>query len=188
MNRLWVILLFIGMLSAQKLLDWSFRDYSKNKLTLKNNNVDFVIKQKDKIKLVKKNGDFIEGRFITYEDKEIYVFGIAHIGDYRNYSSKFYIFNIDDLDFIQMGFGNKSIKFGLGYGSLIAVPSYLWYKTWEKDARGGGDAGWGLLLPISLGVIGTPVFSIIGLIEGSIVPSQFKKPMVLRNGEWEIVE
>ena len=188
MKRLWVILLFIGILSAQKLLDWSFRDYSKNKLTLKNNYVVFVFKHKDKIKLVKKNGDFIEGRFVTYEDKEIHVFGIAHIEDYRNYFSKFYIFNIDDLDFIQMGFGNKSIKFGLGYGLLIAVPSYLWYKTWEKDARGGGDAGWGLLLPISLGVIGTPVFSIIGLIEGSIVPSQFKKPMVLRNGEWEIVE
>ena len=90
MKRLWLILLFVNILPGQKLLDWSFRDYSKNELTLKNNNVDIIFKQKDKIKIVKKNGDFIEGRFVTYEDKNIHVFGIAHIGDYRNYYSKFY--------------------------------------------------------------------------------------------------
>ena len=187
MKRVWLILLFVNILPGQKLLDWSFRDYSKNELTLKNNNVDIIFKQKDIIKIVKKNGDFIEGIFVTYEDKNIHVFGIAHIGDYRNYYSKFYIFKIDDLDFIQVGFGNKSIKYGLGYGSIIALPSYAWYKIWAKDMRGSGDAGWGLIIPIGLGAIGTPIFLTIGLIEGSIVPNQFKKPMVLGNGEWEIV-
>ena len=173
-----------------KILDFVFSDYEKTPLILKKSKDKHIFNTKDKIKVVMKSGMLFEGRYVSISniDKTIHLFGITHGQGQRDYYSKIYQFNIEEISSIQKGFGNKSIKYGLGYGAFIGIPSLIWLKTMQVNMRGSGDKGWGALAPLSLLILGTPIFSLLGLSEGLNLPYQFEKTMSIGESEWMITD
>ena len=58
----------------------------------------------------------------------------------------------------------------------------------QHNIRGSGDKGWGSFAPLSLLILGTPIFSLLGLSEGLNLPYQFEKTMSIGESEWMITD
>ena len=47
--------------------------------------------------------------------------------------------------------------------------------------------GWGAFLPLFIGVLGTPVGALGGLLDGSSIPTDFEEPITIGANEWKII-
>ena len=79
---------------------------------------------------------------------------------------------------ISKGSGNKSFQHAAKYFALVGVPLTLMMHSSE---------GWGIYAWYTLRLIGTPLFTVYGLIEGAITPDKFEESIILNDNEWKII-